>query len=174
MNSSVIIGNLFSLFGMLSEAFSATLKTARRVLVMQSIAQIFWFTSTVVLKGYSGSVQNVVSIVRNILAIKKVENKAIEWTVAIIGVVLGICFNKTGIMGYLPVMANFQYTVAVFRFKDNERALKKSFLVCVLMFAFFHLSIYNVVGFISNLMIFATTGFVLVKDRAKEKTEKKQ
>ena len=72
------------------------------------------------------------------------------------------------------MLANFQYTIAVFRFKDNERALKKSFLVCVLMFAVFHLSIYNVVGFISNLMIFATTGFVLVKDRAKEKTEKKQ
>jgi len=167
MNTGIIIGNLFSLFGMLSEAVSATLKTARRVLVMQSIAQVFWFAGTVVLKGYSGSVQNAVSILRNFLAIKKVENKAIEWTVAIVGVVLGICFNNIGLMGYLPVLANFQYTIAVFRFKDNERALKKSFLVCVLMFAVFHLSIYNVVGFISNLMIFATTGFVLIKDKAK-------
>lgn len=167
MNTGIIIGNLFSLFGMLSEAVSATLKTARRVLVMQSIAQVFWFAGTMVLKGYSGSVQNAVSILRNFLAIKKVENKAIEWTVAIVGVVLGICFNNIGLMGYLPVLANFQYTIAVFRFKDNERALKKSFLVCVLMFAVFHLSIYNVVGFISNLMIFATTGFVLIKDKAK-------
>ena len=167
MNTGIIIGNLFSLFGMLSEAVSATLKTARRVLVMQSIAQVFWFAGTVVLKGYSGSVQNAVSILRNFLAIKKVENKAIEWTVAIVGVVLGICFNNIGLMGYLPVLANFQYTIAVFRFKENERALKKSFLVCVLMFAVFHLSIYNVVGFISNLMIFATTGFVLIKDNAK-------
>ena len=87
MNTAIIIGNLFSLFGMLSEAVSATLKTARRVLVMQSIAQVFWFAGTVVLKGYSGSVQNAVSILRNFLAIKKVENKAIEWTVAIVGVV---------------------------------------------------------------------------------------
>ena len=163
MYNYIIIGNICSCFAMITEAASTTLKTAKKMLLVQGISQLMWFTSTIILKGYSGSVQNAVGILRNFVAVKGIENKAIEWTICALGVVLGVYFNNIGIMGYLPVIANLEYTIAVFRFKDNERALKKCFLVCAFMFAIFHLSIYNFVGFASNLAIFATTAIVLIK-----------
>ena len=64
-----------------------------------------------------------------------------------------------------PVVANLQYTLAVFKFKDNERALKISFAVCIGMFAVFNLVIYNFVGVASNLVVLGTTLVMLFKKR---------
>ena len=76
---------------------------------------------------------------------------------------LGLAFNNLGFMGLLPVIANFQYTIAIFRFQDNERALKISFAIAIGLFAIFNIAIYNVVGMLSNSVVFVTTVAVLLK-----------
>jgi len=114
MNSvSLIIGNLCSLLAMITDSISATRKTPKGVLLVQSLSQLIYCIGTVVLKGYSGAVQNAVSILRNFVAIRNIENKILEWALALLGVVLGIGFNNLGLMGLLPVIANFQYTLAI-------------------------------------------------------------
>jgi len=166
MNSvSLIIGNLCSLLAMITDSISATRKTPKGVLLVQSLSQLIYCIGTVVLKGYSGAVQNAVSILRNFVAIRNIENKILEWALALLGVVLGIGFNNLGLMGLLPVIANFQYTLAIFRFKDNERALKISFLISVGMFALFNVAIYNAVGVVSNSVVLISTAVNLVKSR---------
>jgi len=66
MNSvSLIIGNLCSLLAMITDSISATRKTPKGVLLVQSLSQLIYCIGTVVLKGYSGAVQNAVSILRN-------------------------------------------------------------------------------------------------------------
>ena len=162
---SIIIGNVCSLLAMLTDSISSTRKTTKGVLMVQNLSQVIYCTGTIVLKGYSGAVQNAVSILRNFVAIKKVNNKAVEWFLAALGVVLGLCFNNLGVLGLLPVVANLQYTLCVFRFKDNERALKISFLICIAMFAVFNLVIYNVVGTISNLVVLITTLIAVLKTK---------
>ena len=165
MNTPRIIGNLCSLLAMGTDAISSTRKTPKAMLWMQTLSQVIYFIGTVVLGGYSGAVQNAVSILRNLVAIRKISNQVLEWTLVGLGVVFGLVFNNLGLAGLLPVIANLQYTLAVFKFKDNERALKISFAVCIGMFAAFNLAIYNFVGVASNLVVLGTTLVMLFKKR---------
>ena len=143
----------------------STRKTAKGVLVVQSISQLIYGIGTIVLKGYSGAVQNLVSILRNFVAIRKISSPLIEWTLVALGVALGLLFNNLGLIGYLPVVANLQYTLAVFKFKENERALKISFAICIGLFAIFNCAIFNFVGVASNLVVLGTTLVMLFKQQ---------
>ena len=163
----VILGNACSLLATVTDAISSTRKTAKGVLLVQSLSQLIYCVGTILLKGYSGAVQNAVSLIRNFVAIRRIESRALEWFLVTLGVVLGIAFNNLGLVGYLPVIANLQYTLAVFKFKDNERALKISFAVCIAMFAVFNGAIYNIVGVCSNLFLLATTLLVLFRQKAR-------
>ena len=163
---SVILGNGCSLLAMVTDSISSTRKTAKGVLLMQSLSQLIYCIGTILLKGYSGAVQNLVSILRNFVAIRKISSPLIEWILVALGVALGLLFNNLGLIGYLPVVANLQYTLAVFKFKDNERALKISFALCISLFAIFNCAIFNFVGAASNLVVLGTTLVMLFKQRA--------
>lgn len=163
--SSIIIGNLFSLLGMACDSFSASRKTSKAVLLWQSLGQIIYGLSSLVLKGYSGAVQSVVSLLRNTVAIVNIKNRYLEWGIIILGVIFGLYFNNRGVVGLLPVIANSEYSVAIFRFKDNERALKISFLICIVLFSVFNAFIMNYVGVVTNAVVFASTAAFLVKKK---------
>ena len=164
---NIITGNVCSLLAMITDSVSSTRKSTKEVLLFQSISQVIYGVGTAILGGYSGAVQNFVSLLRNIFAMSGKKSKVLEWTFVALGVVLGLAFNNLGFMGLLPVIANFQYTIAVFRFKDNERALKISFLFCAAMFFCFNFAIYNAVGVVSNLIIFITTLIAVLKPKKK-------
>ena len=100
-------------------------------------------------------------------AVKKDLGKALEWTLVILGVVLGLWFNNRGIFGLLPVIANLEYSLAVFRFKENERLLKIAFAICIVLYAIFNLIILNFVGAISNLVVLVVTINYLIKNKKK-------
>ena len=165
---NIIIGNLCSLLAMGTDVLSAAQKTAKRVLWVQNLSQLIYFICAVVLKGYSGAAQNVVSIIRNLVVIRNRSSKAVEWFLVVLGVALGLCFNNLGWVGLLPVIANLQFTLGVFRFKDNERALKISFLLNAVMYGIFNLAIYNVVGFGTNLVVTASTAIYLLKRKTSD------
>ena len=57
----------------------------------------------------------------------------------------------------------------MFRFKDNERALKISFLVNVILFGIFNVVIWNFVGLISNIVVLVMLITFLVKDSKKRR-----
>ena len=160
---NIVVGNVCSLLAMGTDTISSTQKTANRVLWVQTLSQLIYFIGTIVLKGYSGAVQNAVSIFRNLAAIKKINSKIVEWSFVVLGVALGLFFNNLGWIGLLPVVANFQYTLAVFRFKDNERALKIAFLISVAMFGVFNLALLNFVGFCTNMTVAVATAINLFK-----------
>ena len=162
---SIIIGNICSLLAMISDAVSSAQKTAKRVLWVQILSQIIYCTGSFILKGYSACAQNIVAILRNVVTISGIHSKVIEWVLVVLGVVLGLGFNNLGLIGLLPVIANLQYTLIVFKYRDNERALKLSFVVCCLLFTVFNLFILNFVGVATNLFVIITTLIVLWKTR---------
>ena len=164
MNSNLIIGNLCTLFAMGANAVSSTRKTAKGMLIFQNLGQIIYFISAVALRGYSAAVQNVVSILRNLAAIRNVKSKALEWILTGAGVVLGVAFNNRGLVGLLPVIGNLQYTLAIFRCQNHERILKLSFLISVATYVVFNIVIYNFVGAASDLIVILTTAAVLIRD----------
>ena len=163
MDNAMIVGNLCSLLAMSFNALSSTRKTPKGVLWMQNVSQAIYGVCGIVLGGYSATVQNVVSILRNYAAIRKVKSKFLEWLLVVLGVVLGIVFNNRSWIGLLPVIGNLQYTLAIFRFKDDERKIKVFFLISVATFVVFNFAIRNYVGSAADLFVLITTSIMLLK-----------
>ena len=166
--NDIIIGNACSLGAMITDSVSGTRKKHSEILAIQILSQIFYGVGSIILKGYSSTMQNVVAILRNLAAIKRIRNKAVEWVLILLGVVLGIAFNNRGLMGWLPVAANLEYSVAVFRFKDKEKSLKVAFLINMLMYSVFSFSIKNYVGAAGNIFVAVTTGLSLLRERKED------
>lgn len=168
---SVIAGNICSLLATAADSLSASQKTAKRVLYMQTLAQCIYGIGMLFLKGYSAVVQNVISVIRNLAATKQAERKWFEWMLVILGVVFGLFFNNRGLIGILPVLANLEYSLCVFRFRGNEQALKISYLVCIALFMVFNAAILNFVGAGLNLVIFITTLLFVLKGKKEAAAE---
>jgi len=113
---NIMLGNICSILAMGTDAISSSRKTINGMLWVQNISQLIYGISSLFLKGYSATVQNVVCIIRNLAVIKGVKSKVAEWTLLTLAVVIGLYVNNLGIMGLLPIIANLQYTLAVFRF----------------------------------------------------------
>ena len=165
----IIIGNVCSLLAMLANAFSSTRKTSKGMLHVQNVAQLIYFTCAMVLKGYSAGVQNLIGIFRNFVAIRGIKNKILEWSLVIAGVVLGIAVNNRGFVGLLPVLANLEYTLVVFRFNNNDRALKIAFFISSLCYIIFNTAIMNYVGTVMDTIVLITTGIALFRRQPVEK-----
>lgn len=168
MNGAIIAGNLCTLVAMGCNAISSTRKTPKGVLLMQNASQVVYAVSSIVLGGYSATVQNVVSIIRNYVAIWKWKSKALEWVLVVLGVVLGVAFNNRGWVGLLPVVGNLQYTLAIFRFKDDEEKIKIFFLISLLAFICFNFAICNYVGVVADSIVAVTTTIMLIKTAKKK------
>ena len=160
----LILGNLFGLLAMIADSFSSSMKTTKKVLWVQSLAQVFYCAGSVVLKGYSAAAQSVVSILRNFTVLGKKHPKWLEWLWVVLGVALGICCNNRGFWGFLPIIANLEYSIAIIAFKKNERALKFAFLVSIPFYAVFSAVILNFVSLVCNIVIFISTAVFLIKD----------
>ena len=171
-NISLLLGNGCSLLATLSNVFASTRKTARGVLLVQSVGQAFYFACALFLKAPSGAVQNAVSIVRNFVAMgKKKSSKWVEWALIAAAAVLGVVFNNRGLAGWLPIVGNLEYSLAVFRYRDNQRMLKAALVVSLLIFIVFNIIIGNVVGTVADFIVAVTTTVDLWRTR--EKKEKK-
>jgi hypothetical protein len=103
---------------------------------------------------------------------KNFKSKVLDWTLILAGVVLGVVFNNRGLLGWLPIVANLEYSIAVFRYKDNERALKICFIINMIMYAAFSVVIQNYVGVVSCSVIAITTAVSLFKEsKARKETD---
>ena len=167
----LIIGNLCSLFATVADVISTSRKKVRDFLLFQCVGQFFYLLGTIVLKGYSAAVQNAVCILRNLAAVKNLKSKILEWGLVILALALGLALNNLGWLGLLPVVANFQYSLAVFRFKDREVPLKISFLINVVMYLVFNLAIRNYVGSAANGFLIVTTILFLIKHQREKEVE---
>ena len=62
----VIIGNVCSLLAMLADSFGSSRKKANEVLLMQAVSQSIYCIGSIILKGYSAAVQNIIGVIRKI------------------------------------------------------------------------------------------------------------
>lgn len=161
--NEIVIGNVCSLCAMVTDSISSTRKKHHDILAVQILSQFFYAAGSIILKGYSSTAQNAVAVFRNLAAMKNVKNKAVEWILILLGVVLGIVFNNRGLVGWLPIVSNFEYSVAVFRFRDKEKWLKIAFLINNLMYGAFNLIIFNYVGAAGCLIVLLTTTVSLLR-----------
>ena len=161
--NDIIVGNVCSLCAMVTDSISGTRKKHSQILAVQILSQFFYGAGSIILKGYSSTAQNLVAVLRNLAAMKRIQSKAVEWGLILLGVVLGFAFNNRGLLGWLPIAANLEYSVAVFRFWDRERSLKLAFILNMLMYSVFSFAIMNYVGAAGNIIVAVTTAVSLIR-----------
>ncbi len=166
----VIIGNVCSVGAMVSDSISGTRKTEKEILLVQCISQLFYIASSLVLKGYSATVQNAVAIARNLVAIKGKPSRLVEIVLILTPVVLGIVFNNRGLIGYLPVVANLEYSLAVFYLPKEPKMLKYAFVLNCAMFCVFNFAILNFVSGFACIVIVATTVISVIREKRSAET----
>ncbi len=155
---------------MVTDSISGTRKWRSQILGIQIISQVFYAAGSFILKGYSSTAQNFVAILRNLAGMKNIKYKWVEWTLISLGVVLGIVFNNRGLLGWLPIVANFIYSVAIFQFKNNEKGLKIVFIINLLMYTVFSAVIQNYVGAIANTVVAVITGISLIRGKRNKRS----
>ena len=162
---NIIIGNALCFVGMATDSISASRKTPRAMLIMQSVGQVVYAVSSLFLGAYSAAVQNAVNITRNTIAIQNKQSRAIEWALIVFGLVFGLIFNNLEILGLVPVLASLQYSLTVLFLKHNAQALRISFAVAMLCYTVFNAFIWNIGGVIANVVVLVSTIASYLKER---------
>ena len=101
----VLTANLLIIIGQLIGLFASTRNDKKQILIWQCVSMAVMSSSSILLKGYSAVVQDVISITRNILSLCSLSSKGLQIAFVVAAVVLGILFNNRGILGLLPMAA---------------------------------------------------------------------
>lgn len=167
----IIIGNICSVGAMLCDSYSGTRKTKKEILLVQSISQVFYIAATLILKGYSATVQNIATVFRNTYAVYGKRSKLVDWVFILLPVVFGLVFNNRSWLGVLPVAANLQYSLAVMFCGNSPRMLKYSFIVVCILFSVFNFAILNFVSGAACIFTAVVTVISLVKEKHSRSAE---
>lgn len=120
--TALIIANILSLIGNVLATTSALLKSKKTILSFQSTNHVLEIIAQLLTQAYSGMVQEVISLIRNVIFIfvkttKKLPKLIISVLCLIAGVTTGVLFNiflsGNVLYGYLPVAGAAVYTVFV-------------------------------------------------------------
>ncbi len=118
----LLIANILSLIGNVLATASAILKSKKTMLVFQSSNHVLEIIAQLLTQAYSGMVQEVISLVRNVIFLfvkttKKLPKLIISALCLVAGVVSGVLFNiflsGNVLYGYLPVAGAAVYAVFV-------------------------------------------------------------
>ena len=169
----IIIGNIASIGAMICDSYSGTRRTRRDMLIAQIFSQFFYIASSLVLKAYSATTQNVVTVFRNLVAIKKDPSKKVAIFFTALPVVLGLIFNNRGLMGLLPIVANLEYSIIMFACPKNVNAIKLALIINCSLFAVFNFYVLNFVSAIASIIISVTTAISLYKSKKEKSIEAK-
>lgn len=144
-----IIASVLSSIAILIFIFTSALKSKKKILAYQSISHVFLVLSEIITKAWSSIIQDCVSITRNVLAYfgknTKVVNIVLITFAAVFGVYVniftvnvftpwkGICYG--GWYGFLPVIANLEYSIVVLNKNLGAKWLKLSFGISSILWA---------------------------------------
>lgn len=162
--TDIILGNVMNLLGSAFNAFSSTRPSRKAILLVQEAAMACFVASGVFLKGYSGVVQNVVGMIRNVVAVYLPKDRFIGWLLVILGIVFGIYFNNRGLLGLFPVVCSVPFAVAAIRKDCDPLLLKVALTISNFGFLVYAFVTYNFVGIVTNSFAIAVALASIYRD----------
>lgn len=162
---TIIIGNLISLIAVFFAILNGTRKTKKEMILCDIGSATFYTIADLILKGYSGVVQNLVGIFRNLAALYLPDKKYIGWLLVVAAVVFGIYFNNRGWIGLLPVATSCWYSICIIDKNAGHLKLKVGLILNSMAFLIYSAVLYNLVGVISNLLVVSSTTFTIIKNK---------
>ncbi len=132
------VATIFSTLAVIVFIVSVTFKNKNKILIIQVLSHILLGIGEFISKAWASIVQEVISIIRNILVYFHKNTKLINYILIILGVLIGLYCGLMGQntftpwkgwdpakwYGYLPVIANLEYSIVVCNSKLNAKWLK--------------------------------------------------
>ena len=163
--SNIIVGNIFSFVAMIL-LFAATSKNNNiELLKIQGISHFFFALAGMVLKGYSGVIQDSVGFIRNMLMLVNINTKITRFVLLFIAVFLGIYFNNSSYIGILPIIGTFQYTIISTIKNISNNMLKYSMIINSLLMIIYSAYINNYVNIFTNILVIIISLLSVLKSK---------
>lgn len=146
----IIIGNLLSLFAMFFLFYAVSQKENHKLITIQGISYFFFASAGIILKGYSGFVQDIIGCVRNILIAKKNNSKTTRNILLVFGVLFGLLLNNKQFIGLFPILGTFQYTLISTKQNITNKQLQLSIIFNAILMTVYSFVIKNYINLITN------------------------
>ena len=161
----IIIANVISGIGMITLFISTQLKEKKSIIGLQAVNHTLAIIGGLILKGYSGVVQDAIGLVRNIVVIKGKQTTFLKILFVGLGLVLGIVFNNHGWIGLLPIIGATEYAIVIVNEKATERTIKKAIIASTILWGIYSLFILNYVNFVANTITAISAAINLMRNK---------
>lgn len=106
----LICGNIVALIASVLMIISGILKDRKRIIYIQTLQILAFAISDLILGGYTGTIINLISLVRNILCYKDKLTNKMKILLIVPSIILSLLFNNLEFLGLLPVISSVIYT----------------------------------------------------------------
>lgn len=171
MDVFLIVSNVLSFIGMTLFFISSFLKSKKRILLLQSSNHFLNSIGMSLVGRYSGASQDGVSLIRNIFLLLGKNNKFLTCFFISLAFGLGLTFNiidfvvnanvMNFIMGFLPVLANLEYSIVILLPNVKVPQIKMAMAVSALLWGTYSFyigiipnGVFNVAICIASLVAF--------------------
>lgn len=113
---TIWFANGIFLIGSFLMVYAGILKNKKAVLLVQTIQIILFIIGNLLLGGITGAISNALGALRNILCYFDKLRFWIMTLITFLAVLLGICFNDLGVIGFLPIIS-----VVIFTYGMNTK-----------------------------------------------------
>jgi len=125
----LILGNTIALIASILMVISGIVKDRKKIIYIQSLQIIAFAISDFILGGYTGTVINLLSLVRNILSYNDQLNTPWKLVIIAFSINLSIHFNNLSFIGMLPLISSVTYTI----FMNVKDTIKLKLLITFTM-----------------------------------------
>lgn len=164
----VLVANILAIVGQMFSLLASTRRNKKEILTFQSIFLAIVGVSSFLLKGYSGVITDILGIVRNILAIRGIEDRRINVALIVGMFVLAYFFNVNGPLGYLPILANTAQTLVFLNKNSKTVHIQAVNCFSTSCWAVFNLVIKNYAGATFSVVTASLYLYQILKNKSSE------
>ena len=142
----IVIGNIMSLISNILALISTSVKSYKKMMVLQSMDTAFSTLTNLILGGYSGALISFCSLIRNIYCIFSSKiNKIISYCIIIVSFFVSFLFTFHVWYDLLPIIASTFYGFVIINTKDIVKS-KIALLINCALWLIYGCIIFNFMG----------------------------
>lgn len=156
---SVVIGNIISLLASVLMTYSGYIKSKGKFLIVQIVQMSLSALSNFILGGITGTIINLVNIIRNVLCYKNKLNKYSIILILTLSISLSLYFNNLSFIGLLPLLSTILYTTLM-NIKDIKK-FKYLTITTMLLWLIYDICIMNYVSALFDLLTIGSNSIAI-------------
>ena len=125
----LICGNTIALIASILMLVSGIVKDRKKIIYIQTIQILGFALSDLILGGYTGTIVNLISLIRNYWCYNDMLTNTKKVILILLSITCSLLFNNLGFLGLLPLISTVVYTC----FMDVKNTIKLKLLIMFTM-----------------------------------------